>query len=71
MTQHLDDIINNIKDAIEPDDFIDRLGISAEDLAERLNITINMLCGAYREEIAEDLQLFEDVYNFDTDEGGC
>jgi len=71
MTQHLDDIINNIKDAIEPDDFIDRLGISAEDLAERLNITINMLCGVYREEIAEDLQLFEDVYNFDTDEGGC
>jgi len=71
MTQHLDDIINNIKDAIEPDDFIDRLGISAEDLAERLNITINTLCGVYREEIAEDLQLFEDVYNFDTDEGSC
>ena len=71
MTQHLDDIINNIKDAIEPDDFIDRLGISVEDLAERLNITINMLCGAYREEIAEDLQLFEDVYNYDSDEGSC
>jgi hypothetical protein len=69
MTQHLDDIINNIKDAIEPDDFIDRLGISAEDLAERLNITINTLCGVYREEIAEDLQLFEDVYNYDSDEG--
>jgi len=71
MTQHLDDIINNIKDAVEPDDFIDRLGISAEDLAERLNITINTLCGVYREEIAEDLQLFEDVYNFSDDERGC
>ena len=62
MVQQMSDILQHIADSLEPEDLVERLGISAEDLAERAGVSIKRLTILYKEEIEENLDMFHDVH---------
>ena len=52
MSKNIGDILDQIRDRIDPEELVDRLGLTTEEL-----------CDILVDQIAEKLEKFEDIYD--------
>jgi len=71
MTQTLAEVVQDIINTMEPEEFLDRLNIEGEELEEYMDMSIEDLCELFIGRIETSAWMFEDSEEDEDNVGNC